>query len=325
MSLQAHQETFNSLEAEWRALAPRAAMGSIFTHPAWLRAWWDTLHTSETLHLLALRDGQRLAGIAPMMKAGGAIRFLGSSDVCDYHEIVAAPGAEEACLAALLEHAARCGWRTLELDGLQAGGPTLALLPALARHRGWAVEEAQDAVAPMKRLPATWDAYLESLPGKHRHELRRKMRKLSAAGQVKVSLATAPAEVAERFPVFVELMKSSREDKAQFMTPERERFFHHLSGVMAAEGLLRLYFLELDSLTVAASMLFDYGGTFHLYNSGYNTRYAPLSAGIILKALIAEEAINEGRREYHFLRGAEPYKFDLGAEEHRLTKLTLRR
>jgi hypothetical protein len=41
--------------------------------------------------------------------------------------------------------------------------------------------------------------------------------------------------------------------------------------------------------------------------------------------LIAEEAIKEGRREYHFLRGAEPYKFDLGAEEHRLAKLTLRR
>ncbi len=325
MTLQVREETFDSLEPGWRALAPRAATGSVFTHPSWLRAWWSVLRTSEELRLLSFREGGELLGIAPLMGSGGAVRFIATSDVCDYHDVVAAPGALEACLRALLEHAEGCGWQTLELDGLVQGTPTLAMLPDLARQREWRAEQGPDGSSPTKALPATWDDYLQGLDGKDRHELRRKLRRLSAAGQVRVETATAPADLPERLPLFLDLLKQSREEKAQFMTLERERFFYRLAEAMAAEGLLRLYFLELDGAKVAASLCFDYGGAVLLYNSGYNTRYAPLSAGLLLKALVLKEAIERGRRVFHFLRGAEAYKYDLGAEDTQLFRLTLRR
>ena len=59
------------------------------------------------------------------------------------------------------------------------------------------------------------------------------------------------------------------------MTPEREHFFHELATAMDKEGLLRLFFLELDGERVASAFCYDYENAYYLYNSGYKTRTPP--------------------------------------------------
>ena len=58
----------------------------------------------------------------------------------------------------------------------------VGLLGDAAAARGLAVEEApdHDGVAPFLALPPTWDGYLEALPAKLRHEIKRKAKKLEA-------------------------------------------------------------------------------------------------------------------------------------------------
>ncbi|HUE75539.1 MAG TPA: GNAT family N-acetyltransferase [Chloroflexota bacterium] len=59
-----------------------------------------------------------------------------------------------------------------------------------------------------------------------------------------------------------------------------------------------------------------------LRDDGYDPEYQRQSVGLLFKALTVHEAIERGRRVFDFLQGAEPYKYDLGASDtfvHRLT------
>ncbi len=324
MTLQARQETFDSLQEEWRALCPSAAGASVFMTPAWLRTWWDIVRQEEDLLLLAFRDGGRLAGIAPLMRDGDTVRFIAHSDICDFHDFLCAPGLESQVYDRLLDELDATRWLTIELEGLREGSPTLAVLPALAKARGFTVEQSPEEVSPAIVVPATWAGYLGTLDKKDRHELRRKLRRLESAGAV--SLRFVGSEVTTRdVATFLDLLRASREEKRAFLTPVRERFFHALARSMAAEGHLKLFFLELDGMRVAAAFCFDYQGGYYLYNSGFEPRQAPLSVGLLSKALCLKDAIDKGKGRFDLLRGAETYKYHLGARDHWVHKLVIRR
>ena len=325
MSGQVRREDFGSLTDEWRALCGETPAASVFNTPDWLSAWWESCGGSQELHLFSFREDGALKGVAPMMQEGDTLRFIGLSDLCDNHDFPMAEGAGEEFVSSFFDGVESTEWRTMELDGLFEGSATLDLLAQAARSRGFALEMAFDEVSPVRRLSETWEEYLQSLRKKDRHELRRKFRRLYGAGEVRYYNCAGSANLSQDLPIFLELLKTSREDKAKFLTPGRERFFHTLADALVKAGSLKLFFLELDGVKVAASLCFDYGDAYFLYNSGYDPSYAPLSVGLMLKTLCLQDAIEQGRRQFHFGRGAEPYKYDLGAEDLRLMKVTISR
>ncbi|OLC19356.1 MAG: hypothetical protein AUH33_05770 [Chloroflexi bacterium 13_1_40CM_68_21] len=66
---------------------------------------------------------------------------------------------------------------------------------------------------------------------------------------------------------------------------------------------------------------FAYEGTLALYNAAFDPTLAPLSVGIVCHAYAIRSAIEEGIRTYDLLRGDEPYKYDLGAEDRWLVRI----
>jgi CelD/BcsL family acetyltransferase involved in cellulose biosynthesis len=215
-------------------------------------------------------------------------------------------------------------WAELRLEGLREQSPALSLLPALLDKAGFAVEVMPDEVSPHIPVTPTWDGYLESLNKKDRHELRRKLRRLESAGHVRLATHD-PARLQDDVTAFLALMKDSREEKAAFMTAEREGFFRDLAQEMDRAGLLKLFFLELDSKRLAGAYCFDYDDRYFLYNSGFDTSQAHLSGGLLLKALLLKDAIERGKKDYDLLRGAEPYKYHIGAQDRMLSKLVATR
>jgi CelD/BcsL family acetyltransferase involved in cellulose biosynthesis len=88
--------------------------------------------------------------------------------------------------------------------------------------------------------------------------------------------------------------------------------------------MLRLSTLSLDGQAIAMVWLFEDGGAFYLYNSGYDPAFAPLAAGLLSKALAIREACALGKRHFDFLRGEEDYKRRLGGADRELVTLALR-
>ena len=158
---------------------------------------------------------------------------------------------------------------------------------------------------------------------KDRHELRRKLRRMDSQTDWKWYSLSEPTQVAERLGEFLTLMRLSREDKDEFMTPERERFFHNITQRMAEMGQLQLFFLDQDGATVATSLCFDYGGSRLLYNSGYDPEYGYFSVGLLLNAMCLKDAIDRGLGYFDFLRGPEPYKAHLGGQQMSLYQMVV--
>jgi CelD/BcsL family acetyltransferase involved in cellulose biosynthesis len=321
--------TPRSLEAltpEWQRLLHRAGNAWPFLRPSWLQVWLRTQAPETALLLLAVEDGLELAGIVPLLRRGERLQFAGDSEICDYMDVVAAPEAQVATLDAALRYLATQDWRELVLWGLRADSPTLAALPELAARHGLDLVLENEAVCPRVDLPPTWDDYLLTLSKKDRHELRRKMRRMAeVGGTIRDYDLSSAGEIEAAMPDFLRLHRESRQDKAEFMTPAMERFFLEMTSTLAQEDLVRLFFLEVDAQRVASVLAFNCGDELWLYNSGFDPAYAYASVGLVSKAIALQRAIEAGKRCYDFLRGAEPYKYDLGAKDLAVVRATLRR
>ncbi|MSQ11424.1 MAG: GNAT family N-acetyltransferase [Dehalococcoidia bacterium] len=322
MSVRVTQETFDSLTAPWEQLLPGAAANTIFLTPLWQRTWWETLGTNDgaggeaprELLLLAVRDGQGLIGVAPMQRSGGAIAFLGDTDVFDYHDFIVRRGREDEFFTALCAYLKGQPWDRLYLPSVPEGSPTIEHLARLTQQHGWRCVVEREDVSPGMPLPASWEEYLATLSKKDRHELRRKLRRLSSAAQP-TFLTHEDAELDRHLDQFLRLMREGREDKQSFLTPAREGFFRAVCHAVAKSGSLRLHFLELGGTPVAAALCFDYDGRRLLYNSGFAPEHQAFSVGLMVKALSIQEAISKRLEYFDFLRGDEPYKYDLGAKD----------
>ncbi|MCI0441036.1 MAG: GNAT family N-acetyltransferase [Chloroflexi bacterium] len=325
MAYSVNLEDFESVESDWEQLLPQCSANTIFITPLWQKIWWARFGKGAELRILSIRDDDDIIGIAPLMLKDGVLSFIGDTDLFDYHDFIVAQGNEDIFYNVLCDHLHDMDWRALELKSLPEGSPTLRYISELAGRKGVDVSVAEEGVSPVAPLPSTWDEYLEGLSKKDRHELRRKLRRLESADGSNQYACTNPQTITCCMQDFFKLMRASSPDKEGFLTPERESFFNDIAQELTSRSLFKLYFLEINNVRVASCICFDYAGTYLLYNSGYDPEYSSFSVGLLNKALCIKEAIEEGRRSFDFLRGAERYKYHLGGKDKAVYRMVIRR
>jgi len=309
------EESFASLTSYWTEAKHNLRWNSVFILPGWLRVWWQTFGSGAELYLRAVRQKDKIIGIAPLLIREGTASIVGSADVCDYLDFIVAPGAEGDFFSELLDDLKQKDVTHLELRPLRPDSTVLTDLVAVAQNRKYEVLCHEEGVSVELDLPSTWDEYLASLTKKQRHEVKRKLRRLWEAGNVDYRCIEVSQGVGDFMDNFLKLFSLSREEKANFMTPQMESFFRSLAEAMAEIGLLRFGILELNALSVAITMGFDYNDVVYLYNSAYDPDYSYLSVGLLSKVLCIKESIQSGRKKWDFLKGGEPYKYHIGGRE----------
>ncbi len=289
--------------------------GSIFVLPPWLAVWWQQFGSGAQLQLTVVRRGEEVIGVAPLLVREGTASLLGSPDVCDYVDFVVCPGRETAFFTVLLDDLIKNGINCLDLGLLRHDSTALVHLAGVARDRGYQVNCHPEDVSLEMNLPSTWEEYLETLTAKQRHEVRRKLRRLSEMGAVNYRVVHDVTAVNNAMDDFLRMFAQSRQDKSVFLTSRTESFFRSLAEAMARAGLLRLGILELSGRAAAMVLCFDYNGCRYLYNSGYDPQYRYLSVGLVSKVLCIKNSLDEGKQRFDFLKGGEPYKYRLGGRE----------
>ncbi len=328
--IHSNSDIFEQLRPEWNALLHNSMADTPFLTYEWQKTWSDCLCSCEgELHLLTVRDGGALLGIAPLFvlsepdKDGQPkrlLRLIGSVDASDYLDLIAVRGQEREVFSAMLEALAQSDtWDAIDLWNVPEASPTRTLLPELATQRGWSLLDEKQVVCPIIRLPAQFEDYVQSLDKKERHELRRKLRRAEGTEGVVWCAITGQDQthdLDEAAEAFISLMMKSRSDKSDFMTDSMRRFFHQMIHATHQGGFLHLAFLEVHGVKAATYLSFDYNQKRLVFNSGLETEgFQALSAGIVLAARIIEDAIDRGYSEFDFLRGDEKYKYQLGAKD----------
>ena len=309
------EESFDSLTSYRNNSKQTLRWNTVFVLPGWLRVWWQVFGGEAELYLRAVRQGEKIIGIAPLLIRDKTASIIGGTDTCDYLDFVVAPGMENDFSTVLLDDLRQKGIDHLDLRPLRPDSAVLNDFAVIAQNQKCDVSCRLEDVSLEIDLPPTWDEYLGTLTGKQQHEVKRKLRRLWGAGDVNYHIVEDRDAVHDLMDTFFNLFSISREDKANFMTARMKTFFNSMADTMAEAGLLKLGILELDTLPAAMVLCFDYDDCVYLYNSGYDPHYGSLSVGLLSKVLFIKDSIQKGRKKFDFLRGGEPYKYQLGGRE----------
>lgn len=312
------------LRTLWKRTPSTLPWPCLFTLPPWLEAWLTTLGRGACSYLQVVFLGEEPVGFSPLLRYGQRATFCGDPEIFDYQDLVLAPGAEAAALAALWDAWRDAGVAVLDLRRLRPDALVLRYLVPFAEGRGAQVSVTPDGASVEVALPGSWEEYLARLEKKQRHELRRKLRRLYAGGEVSYRAVRRREEAAGVAGEFLHLFRDNRADKAAFLNPEMEAYFGALLSTNAREGLLNLGLLTCGGTLAAAALCFDHCGRTHLYNNGYRQRFAPLSVGLLSKVLSLRESLERGMAVYDLLAGEEAYKFHLGGRAVPLCRCEIR-
>ena len=306
-------DRLESVGAEaWDALLAAARLRSPFLSWTWQHHWAAAFVPDRRLDVRRVVDADgALVAVLPLYEVEpGVLELIGGADVSDYLDLLARAGQEDEAWSALLQSRAaeRARW---VLHAVPAASPTVRLLPALAGSCSLTATVELEERCPVLDLPASWDAYLASLSGKHRHELTRKIRRFEReVPDGRVVAVHRAADVAARLGDFLALHRASRVGKAKFMDERMEAFFRAAIPALAARDGVRLWFLEAGGEAIASFICLEWDETIGLYNSGFAPARAALSPGLVLLSHLIRDALTRGRRRFDFLRGEERYKLE---------------
>jgi CelD/BcsL family acetyltransferase involved in cellulose biosynthesis len=328
------ESLFDRLAPEWNNLLKRSDANLIFLTWEWQSTWWRAYEAGALWVLTVHDEHNRLVAIAPWFiqtKPDGerVVRTIGCVDVTDYMDIIVDHDHVDAVQRSLAQYAwdNRDQFDRMNLCNVSEHSRTFATFPQHLSSAGFDAEPVLQEVCPVIHLPDSFEAYLESLDKKQRHEIRRKLRRAENEAELNWYTVDSTHDFEQQVEVFFRLMASSQPSKAEFLADARnERFFRSILRVAYECGWLRMTFLEVDGQPAACYCDFVYQDSVLVYNSGLDPNYVPhLSTGIVLLAYNIRRAIEDGLKLYDFLRGNESYKYRMGAQDTRVYMLLARK
>ena len=288
---------------------------------------------SDALTHTTMRHGTdtALTAVAP---DATAILF-GASYHADYATILAAPAdATEvsAALAAYLALPDAGAWDAVDLRRLRCGDPfaeeLAAALGAAEIANGWTLNVEREDVCPVVTLPDGLDieGFLSTLGKKERHEIRRKVRRASAVGEIRLADSADPLPDLD---AFIDLHQK-RWGEAGLFPPtiggdQSRTLFRRMFELWGTDGPIRLAFLTVGDRRIAAGIHFETADGYLYYNAGVDPDARDLSPGVVMIHAYIERALAAGKHRLDFLRGDEPYKYEWGAVDEPIQRLLVRR
>jgi CelD/BcsL family acetyltransferase involved in cellulose biosynthesis len=157
-------------------------------------------------------------------------------------------------------------------------------------------------------LTATWSANL-------RQQVGRKERKLTREHDISYRLVTEPEDLQPHLETLFVLHAACWGERGTRFVGTHTPFHRDFARVAAERGWLRLWLLEVDGRTVAAMLVYRFGGADCFYQSGRDPEWDRASVGMVLMTQVIRAALDDGMEEYRFLRGNEAYKYRFASRD----------
>jgi CelD/BcsL family acetyltransferase involved in cellulose biosynthesis len=293
-----------TVAAEWDRLAWAAR--SPFLTTDWLRTWWDAFGEGAFTGIVARGSGGELR--AGTCFASRARHLVGAAN---YHSgawgLVAA---DEVARDALLASIGQLGARSIVFPTVDDESAAASAERTLATT-GYRVAVEAAPPSPYLALPSRFDDLLASASRNLRSQFQRKSRVLAREGAVALRTVRTTDALNPALDAFFAIEGSgwkTRGGTAILADPRVKAFYTAMAALAAERGWLRLRLLELDGAVVAGDFSLAYANGEFLLKTGFDTRYASFSPGLVLRGEVIRAAIGEGLEFYDFLGGPDSYK-----------------
>jgi CelD/BcsL family acetyltransferase involved in cellulose biosynthesis len=298
-------EDLDAARSDWTVLAERS--GSIFSTWEWMSTWWRHFGGDRRLILTACRDQhRRRIAILPLCLTSGrslrTLRFIGHGPA-DQLGPVCAPADRGKAARGLLWtlQQPHCHWDVFLAETLPAQDGWLAVLGGSVRRRE------SSPVLDIEGLD--WQGFVTGQSANFRQQLRRRERKLAREHELHFRLADDPARIDDDLESLFRLHGARwTHERSPAFTGARRAFHREFARLALERGWLRLWIMDVDGEPVAAWHGFRFAGAESYYQAGRDPAWDGYSVGFVMLVHSIRAAMNDGMREYRFLRGAEPYK-----------------
>jgi len=315
----------------WNLLLSRSSSDRVFLAHEWLTTWLEIYGDGKEPCVLFAEEDGHLVGIAPLyithdkVKCGPKMRqlcFLGDSEIgSDFLDFIIVKGMEDRVLPAMLDYLLENEtWDRMLLRDIRADSKTLSLQKALARTRPVCVCSCKAFACPYVNLPSSMDDFLELPDTTYKHSMRRKVRKLRKKPDVELVISAGPDDI----PVYLDKLFELHQERwtsvgkeGSFVDEKRKEFYRRVSAALNRRGWLRLSALKVDGEVLAVLYGMLYSDAYCCLQGGCGAKGFKLRAGNALTYELLESLMGKVR-EFHFLRGKEPYKYQWGGVD-RLT------
>lgn len=319
------------LESAWRALYADSPVAAPPLCWEWCWHWWDLYGAvcgagPAPLHLLVLRRGGALVGVAPTYLRrvprglGLTLSFLStgeeeSEETCaDWLDVLWAPGEDAAVVAALVawltSPAARYIAR-VQFDAVAAGTVAARVRDGL-RARGWSERTESMGHCWVADQSEGYEAYLASLSRTTRAKCR-KLQRQAEAGGAGFALASSREEAVAFFEDLMALHQARWSAAGKPGCFASQRFTElHRRLVATLEPRRELILAEVtdDVGPVAVNYGLRVGDSVQCYQSGttMDRTEQVLSPGVLAYILMFLELEPEGVKRFDFLLGEGGHK-----------------
>jgi CelD/BcsL family acetyltransferase involved in cellulose biosynthesis len=314
-------QAFVDLEPLWNRLVDAAGIESPFVRHEAVRAWWECFGQGRELHILVVKAGEEPIALAPLMLckrrlhglALNVLEFISNVFVERFDFIVGRwPAEAYRAMWTYLRHR-KALWDVLLLHQLPAGSRSAEELMRLAAEDRVLTGLRQSAAAPYLPLVGSWESYFKGLDGKHRSNLRNRLKRLGRLGEARLEVVSSADDLDRALEDGFRLEAAAWKGQAGTAIqthPPVHRFYTQLAHVAAERGWLRLSFLTLDGRRIAFGYYLQYGNKLYLLKPGYDPEYAPYSPSNLLCYLVLQDAFERGVAELDFLGVADAWKLD---------------
>jgi CelD/BcsL family acetyltransferase involved in cellulose biosynthesis len=309
--------TFQKMRDEWNGLA------SNFHSPLLRHEWFAACIEafSSKRHpptIIAVRSGGRLRAAAPLVTM-----HLG---LVPHMEILGAEVFGEPCgflydsqaalmtlFQAILERR-----RSLSLPRFKIEAQEARVLTTMLSTNWFSINRsgASSLRVPLK---STWKEFDASISPGRRSDLRRYRRRAEQYGNVECevvcpNLETLHPHLQELFRIEASGWKG-QSGSAILSSPSNFCFINHYARSAAELGILRLFFLRIGGVTIAARMAVEHSNRLWDLRVAYDEAWSKCAPGVLLTQETLRHAVGCGLEAYEFLGRAEAWERHWPCEE----------
>jgi len=201
-------------------------------------------------------------------------------------------------------------WDCFEFEEVPTDSETAGVLRTLPK-KSFNFEEEISALCPYIILPSRFEDYFEGLGSNWRRNMRRWGKKLNQDFKVEFKICDSVETIEDTLKAFFSLHQKRWRSKGQpgaFTDKAFCDFHHDVAKYFAEKGWLTLCFLTLDDEPVSTVYAFKYAQKMFNYLSGFDPQYSEYRVGHLVFLYLIKHSMNNGIKEFDFMRGDESYK-----------------
>ncbi|MEM2145647.1 MAG: GNAT family N-acetyltransferase [Candidatus Jordarchaeaceae archaeon] len=315
-------DQFFGLRDKWNEVLERSKDGHVLLTWEFMSTYVKHFGKERKLKVLYIEDKNRIIAIAPLRLS--RYNFAGSFGYnvieplafrhADYTGFILAER-EVDCLKLFLNYLfEQDDWDFIYLYDIPGTSIISELLPKISTDIPSTFEFTKGVVCPYMVLPESMDVLMNKLSKNFRYNLRRYMKKLEKDYQrVELKRYDELGSVEEAMQIFIHLHQKRWNLKGMpgvYDTQKRRNFGLEAAKVLADKGWLVLYFLTVNDQPIAGLYCLEYNHKMYGGLSGFDPNYTQYSVGNLIIAKVIEKCIEKRIKEFDFMKGAEPYKFN---------------